>query len=243
MTPRQKKLLEAIINEFIESAEAVGSMNLLSKYGWDVSSATIRNEMAELMRQGYLKKPHTSAGRVPTTLAYKHFVEDIIEEESSGLEIALTSLIRQDLFKHRFNVDDLIYTALQDLVDQTGSVAMALIGGRVYHAGLSKVPTIPEYRQVQGLCNLIKLIEDRMTLKRILENDYHKDDKVRVLFGSDTNLAVFDGTVIIYSLVNLFDNVQGYIGVIGPERINYQKIVPTVDYIANTIEDVIRGWH
>ena len=59
MTPRQRKLLQAIINEFIESAEAVGSVNLVNKYRLDVSSATIRNEMAELMRQGYLMKPHS----------------------------------------------------------------------------------------------------------------------------------------------------------------------------------------
>lgn len=242
MTPRQKKLLEAIINEFIESAEAVGSINLVSKHGWDVSSATIRNEMAELMRQGYLRKTHTSAGRIPTTLAYKEFVADLIEEvEDNNLEIALASLIRQQLFKQRFDLDELIYTALQSLVEQTNNVAMGLFGSRVYHAGLAQVPTLPEYRQVQGLCNLIRVIEDRITLKKILTRNY-TDSKVRVLFGSDTNLEVFKDTVIIYSLVNLYDHSKGYIGVIGPERIDYQKIVPTVDFVANTMEDVISGW-
>ena len=77
MTDRQFKLLQAIIREFIESAEAVGSVNLVRKYRLNVSSATIRNEMAELMKQGYIEKPHTSAGRVPTTRGYKLFVDSV----------------------------------------------------------------------------------------------------------------------------------------------------------------------
>lgn len=242
MTERQKKLLEAIINEFIESAEAVGSMNIVNKYGWDISSATIRNEMAELMRQGYLKKPHTSAGRVPTTLAYKEFAEDLVNEINDvALEVTLSSLIRQKLFKQRFDLDELIYTALQELVGETNTVAMALFGGRVYHAGLARIPTLPEYKQVKGLCNLIEVIEDRITLKEILTSNY-QNGKVRVLFGSDTNLKAFEGTVIVYSLVNLYDNRKGYIGVIGPERMDYQRVVPTVDFVANTMEEVISGW-
>jgi transcriptional regulator of heat shock response len=240
MTPRQRKLLQAIINEFIESAEAVGSMNLLHKYGWDLSSATIRNEMAELMRQGYLSKPHSSAGRVPTTRAYKEFAADL-QEEMEDLDVLHSSLIRQELFRHRFDLDDLIYTALKALVEETGNVSMALIGNRMYHAGLAQVPTIPEYRQVQGLCNLISVIEDRITLKDILSRNM-QDDKVRILFGSDTGLDVFEGTVIVYRLVHLYENAQGYIGVIGPERIDYSKVVPTVDFVATTTENVIGGW-
>jgi heat-inducible transcriptional repressor len=244
MTPRQRKLLQAIINEFIESAEAVGSVNLVNKYHLDVSSATIRNEMAELVRQGFLAKTHSSAGRIPTTLGYKAFVDDLLDsqpEDDERMNIAVSTLIREELFRNRFDLDDLIYSALEALVEQTRNVAMAVVNGRVYHAGLARVPNMPEFKQVQGLCNLISIIEDRITLREILTNNY-EGHKVRILFGADTGQEVFHGMSIIYARVTLYNGMQGFIGVIGSERMNYSAIVPIVDYIARTSERVVGGW-
>lgn len=240
MTPRQRKLLQAIIDEFIFSAEAVGSMSLVNKYRLDVSSATIRNEMAELMRQGYLTKPHTSAGRVPTTLGFKLYVEDLLSELEDP-EVTKAAAIRAELFQHRFDPDDLIYTALDALVNETGNVAMALAGNRVYHAGLAKVPSIPEYRQVQGLCNLISLIEDRIALRHLL-NLHPEDQRVRILFGSETDLESFAGMALIYKKAKLFGREPIYIGVIGPERMDYSVVLPIVEFIAATIEEETSGW-
>ena len=244
MTPRQRKLLQAIINEFIESAEAVGSVNLVNKYHLNVSSATIRNEMAELVKQGYLAKLHSSAGRIPTTMGYKAFVEELVESlksDDTGLNTVSSTLIREELFRNRFDFDELLYSALAALVEQTGNVAMAVVNGRVYHSGLARIPTMPEFRQVQGLCNLINIIEDRITLREILTNNY-EGHKVRILFGADTGQPMLQGMALIYCRVSLFNNVQGYLGVIGSERINYSMIVPIVDYIARTTEQVVAGW-
>jgi heat-inducible transcriptional repressor len=240
MTERQKKLLQAIINEFIESAEAVGSVNLVNRYHLDISSATIRNEMMELMRQGYLSKPHSSAGRIPTTQGYKLFVDDVMLDPET-LDVSLSTLLREELFKNRFDLDELIYTALNELVEQTGNVSMALVNNRIYHAGLARVPTQPEFKQVQGLCNMIQVIEDRQLLQEILGRN-NKRDKVRVIFGEDTGLDVFQDVVIIYSLINLHDGVTGYLGVIGPQRMDYAKVIPTVDFIAANINRMVSGW-
>ena len=132
MTERQLKLLQAIINEFIENSEAVGSEHLVEKFHLSVSSATIRNEMAELMRLGYLMKPHLSSGRVPTTLAYKQFVEQIFNNEPE-VRLTLASRIKQDIFNHRFDIDDLLIQSLKILFKQSGNVAFALLGNRIYH--------------------------------------------------------------------------------------------------------------
>ena len=116
------------------------------------------------------------------------------------LGVSLSTLIREALFKKRFDLDELIYTALNELVEQTGNVSMALVNNRIYHAGLARVPTQPEFKQVQGLCNLIQLMEDRQLLKDILGRN-NQTDKVRVLFGEDTGLEIFSDTVIIYSRI------------------------------------------
>lgn len=240
MTDRQFKLLQAIIREFIESAEAVGSMNLVNKYKLNVSSATIRNEMAELMKQGYIDKPHTSAGRVPTTRGYKLFVEGVLDD-IEDIDVSLSSLIKERLFQNRFDADELLYSALASLYEYTGNVSMALIGNRIYHAGLARIPTVPEFKQVKELCNMIEVLEDRLLLKNLLENNDNPDN-VRVLFGTDTDITVFKHMAVIYSPIRMYNNKQGYIGVIGPERMNYTKVIPAVEMIAESINNMVSGW-
>jgi heat-inducible transcriptional repressor len=239
MTDRQFKLLQAIIREFIESAEAVGSLNLVNKYKLNVSPATIRNEMSELMKQGYIEKPHTSAGRVPTTRGYKLFVESIMDELEE-LDIADATLIREKLFASRFDQDEVLYNALNTLYEFTGNVSMALIDNKIYHAGLARIPTLPEFKQVQELCNLIQVLEDRILLKKLLEFD-DSPDNVRVLFGRDTNIDVFQHMSIIYSPITMFSN-EGYIGIIGPQRMNYKKVIPAVEFVADNINEMVSGW-
>jgi len=80
MTPRQVKLLHAIIDDFINNATAVGSLSLTHRYNLGVSPATIRNEMSDLVEQGYLEKPHSSSGRIPTNMAYRYFIREILRE-------------------------------------------------------------------------------------------------------------------------------------------------------------------
>ncbi|HSV85674.1 MAG TPA: heat-inducible transcriptional repressor HrcA, partial [Levilinea sp.] len=80
LTERQKFLLALVIHEYIRSATPVGSMNIVSQYRLDISSATVRNEMAALTELGYLRQPHTSAGRIPTEDGYRYFVGRLMHE-------------------------------------------------------------------------------------------------------------------------------------------------------------------
>ena len=82
LTRRQKKILSLIVHEHIVSADPVGSKNLVNKYGMDLSSATVRNEMSALTDAGLLRQPHTSAGRVPTEEGYRYFVRQLMNETS-----------------------------------------------------------------------------------------------------------------------------------------------------------------
>ena len=83
---RKRKILQAIVDEYVGTAEPVSSGNLTKKYGLDYSSATIRNEMAELEKEGYLDKPHTSSGRVPSDKGYRLYVDELLNEEDISLE-------------------------------------------------------------------------------------------------------------------------------------------------------------
>ena len=83
---RKKKVLQAIVEEYINTAEPVSSNALISKYGLECSSATIRNEMADLEKKGLLDKMHTSSGRVPSAKGYRYYVDELLKDDNISLE-------------------------------------------------------------------------------------------------------------------------------------------------------------
>ena len=86
MDERKRKVLQAIVEEYINSAEPVSSNSLINKYGLDCSSATIRNEMAELEKNGYLDKVHTSSGRIPSAKGYRFYVDELMQDDRISAE-------------------------------------------------------------------------------------------------------------------------------------------------------------
>ncbi len=86
LNDRKKEILQAIIEEYIQTAEPVSSNAIVQKYNLDCSSATVRNEMAVLEKEGYLDKPHTSAGRVPSAKGYRFYVDELLKEDTLSLE-------------------------------------------------------------------------------------------------------------------------------------------------------------
>ena len=86
ISERKKKILAAVVDEYIRTAEPVGSKHLAESAGLGCSSATIRNELAELVALGYLEQPHTSAGRVPTPMGYRMYVNELMQKQKYSLE-------------------------------------------------------------------------------------------------------------------------------------------------------------
>ena len=83
---RKKKVLQAIVEEYINTAEPVSSAIILNKYDLKCSSATIRNEMADLDKHGYLEKVHTSSGRIPSAKGYRYYVDELLKDDNISLE-------------------------------------------------------------------------------------------------------------------------------------------------------------
>jgi len=123
LTPRKIEILKAIVEEFIATAEPVGSKTLLEKYALNYSSATIRNEMMELEEMGLLEKTHTSSGRVPSTEGYRFYVEHLmVEKMDDRLELAL-----QEVFSDReMRIDEVIRRSCDILSQMTKLTSMVL---------------------------------------------------------------------------------------------------------------------
>lgn len=240
MTPRQKQLLAAIIQEFISTATAVGSISLYDKYKFKVSPATIRNEMAVLVREGYLDKPHSSAGRVPTTMGLRFFIEENLQEPED-LDLVAKERVKTRLYQLRFDKEMLIREALKVLTEISHNATVALIGKEIYYAGLTDMLDIPEFQEISSLRRIMTVLESYATLSDIF-NRSQTDREVKALIGEETGIDAFDKYAIVFSELRLHRGTSGYIAVIGPNRMDYSHIIPAVKYVGETISEVVKGW-
>jgi heat-inducible transcriptional repressor len=132
ITERRQKLLQFIIDEYVNTAQPVGSGALVQKYRLPFSSATIRNEMAVLEDEGYITQPHTSAGRVPTDVGYRYYVETLMQEESLSADT-------QQTIRHQF------HQASREL-EEWARLAAAILAARLQNAAVVTTPHLPEPR-------------------------------------------------------------------------------------------------
>lgn len=114
---RKRKILKEIVDEYIETAEPVSSAMIVQKYEKDISSATVRNDMAELERTGYLEKPHTSAGRIPSAKGYRLYVDELLKYDNISLEEI--KYIQEKLETKATGIEELIKIATTTLSDIT----------------------------------------------------------------------------------------------------------------------------
>ena len=132
LTDRRQRLLRFIIDEYVSTAQPVGSNALVEKYGLPVSAATIRNEMAALEDEGYIAQPHTSAGRVPTDLGYRYYVEALMREERVPDDL-------RQMIRHQF------HQAAREL-EEWARLSAAILAGRLQNAAIVTTPRSPEPR-------------------------------------------------------------------------------------------------
>ena len=126
LTERKRQILKVVVEDYIRSAEPVGSKTIAARMGGSVSSATIRNELADLVDLGYLEQPHTSAGRVPSPKGYRLYVNELMEQQK--LSIAETEKINQSLHIKMEELDRVISQAgraLSSFVNYPAYVAAA----------------------------------------------------------------------------------------------------------------------
>lgn len=239
MTDRQEQLLAAIIKEFIETATAVGSVSLTDKYRFNLSPATVRNEMAELVRQGYLAKPHSSAGRVPTTQGLRHFLQELLDELDE-VDVVTKEQVKHQLHQTRFEQDKLVREALAFLTEISGNAAVAVIDQRVHYAGLSAIMNLPEFQDIDKLKKLMEVIEDYSKLTEMFNRSQGRD--VSVLIGEEAEIEGFEEYAIVFARIRLHGRKEGYMAVVGPNGMHYQKIIPAVKFVSRAITDLVKAW-
>lgn len=232
MTPRQAKILQAIVEQYAEVASPVGS-SLLAK-AFDVSSATIRAEMAELERLGFIHQPHTSAGRIPTDKGYRFYVNNLVATDekagSNRVHQALTARVQaggQPELTIRNTVDT--------LVELTHNLGLATIGNELYMSGLSNLFGQPEFvhpAQVQEVARLLDNLQPWL-------NEAAPNKPLSVYIGGENPIGRSAGASLIISRFRSPFSDSSYIGVLGPTRQSYRDVMGLVGRAGKALEETL----
>jgi heat-inducible transcriptional repressor len=231
MDARRESILDAIIREYVETAEPVGSLTLVEKFDLPFSPATVRGEMAELEREGYILQPHTSAGRVPTEKGYKHFVK-LILSESQVLTVRDEKKIRQTMLNQHVRYEKLLDLAAKTLAEATDSVGIVGLSGLVYSHGLANLFGQPEFKDVENVEKAAEVLDHMHEL--IAEIPPLTNPLVFV--GSETPLGRSSGCSLVVSGFETPYGTTGRIAVLGPTRMPYSKVISVVGEVKELLE-------
>lgn len=232
MTERQKQILSAIIEQYAEVASPVGS-SLLAKV-FNVSSATVRAEMAELEHLGYICQPHTSAGRIPTDRGYRYYVNNIAESDARQperrAERALSARVQ-----HGGLPDRTIRNAVDTLVELTHNLGLATIGDQLYMSGLSNLFGQPEFiggAHVQRVARLLDNLEPWL-------REAAPNEPLSVYIGSENPIGRTAGVTLIISRFRSPYSDHSYVGTLGPTRQSYREVMALVAHTGKTLEEAL----
>ena len=251
ITERQKDILCQIIEEYAETASPVGSVTLAKLFG--VSPATVRAEMARLESVGLIAQPHTSAGRVPTDAGYRFYVNHLAMDdgfckantprmmdvpevrliEDGGLSRSKYAMERRATSQSQ--ADAAIREAVDILVELTGNLGLATIGKQLYLSGISRLFMQPEFgdtKRVQAVAKLLDNLEPWLM-------EAAPGEALNIFIGHENPIGKNSEVSLIISKFRSPFSDRSYIGVLGPTRQNYSKVMSLVKHAGNMLEEIL----
>lgn len=239
LTERQINIIKTIIEEFTETALPVGSVALENKYKLGVSPATLRNEMAILEDKGFLVQPHTSSGRVPTSMAIKFYINELMREKQ--LSVAEEVNVKSRVWDHRFSHEDLLREATRVLADRTKTLCVATTdSGHAYHAGYGYLLNAVEFENLEITRELLFMLDSQQRLIEIF-NRAAGNSPIHILVGNELGTGLFEPVSCVFAEIRIGDR-RGNLGIIGPSRQEYDRNIPFVRYVANLVNQIAQEW-
>lgn len=238
LTERQKAILMAVINEFMEEASEVGSLALLEKYNLGVSSATVRNEMVKLMRLGLLEKSHISSGRLPTDQALRLYVTKFLDKNS--LNPLITVEIRQGIFRERFSKESVAKAILEILAKETESLVFLILDDDIRGYGYSNLLKYEEFKDIKAIETILNIMEDDVFLLNLVEK--YASSEVSLLIGEETGIEGLENCALAFTRIPFWEKENAYVGVIGSKRMEYGKVLQSLKEVKNALENSMSGW-
>lgn len=236
LSARQTQILKTIVDEYITTANPVGSASLDRKYNLGISPATIRAEMAALTNMKYLKQPHTSSGRIPTPHAMKFYINQLMEEKQMG--VAEEVKAKEEVWDSRNDFGKLMGNATRMLANKTHSLAIAATDdGDVWKAGMKNVFDNPEFAEIEICQDIFSMIEEAQKLHELFFERLTGMSPVEILFGQEMSWPTLGDLGIVATRFDM-NGKHGAICVMGPFR-RTPSMIPSVRYFRSLIEELI----
>lgn len=335
---RKVKILQAIIRNYLETGEPVGSRTISKYTDLNLSSATIRNEMADLEEMGYILQPHTSAGRIPSDKGYRLYVDAMMEEKEKELEELKEMMIeKEDKMDHLLKqvakllavntnyatmisapvvhknklkfiqlsrvdthqllavivmegnvIKNNILHVTEELNDETllklnillntnlngmaleeinlGTISMmkqqagahsdivadvidAIAEGikaeedlQIYTSGANNIFKYPELADNQKASEIINTFEEKQMLTELVQERLADEENtgIQVYIGNETPIQTMKDCSVVTATYELGEGMRGTIGIIGPKRMDYDKVVSTLKTITHQLDDLYK---
>ena len=249
LTPRQHQLLWRVIDQHIETGEPVSSKAIESSGQFDVRSATIRNEMSDLEDMGFLEQLHTSGGRVPTALAYRLYVNDLVAAEGITIGQALRNRVDGALNDTDLHNAEELNRTLARLVGQlSNNLVIANTSERqdAYKFGLSNLMAIAGFREMDRLMGLTDFFDHFESMFERMHQQMWRQEEgdVKVMIGTENPLRQIQDEAVIVARYRLPRGHEGTLTLVGPMHMDYRKNLGLMTYaaqIANRITDSTRN--
>ena len=226
MDKRQGKIMQAVVKEYVRTSNPVGSKLLVQKHNLGLSSATIRNEMKELEKAGYLLQPHTPAGRIPTEKAYRFFIKSL---EDKKLDIDI---------KVKKSSEDVFREMTETLAEMSGGLAFS--GTKelrsFYQSGLSNLLKEPEFEDKAYFSEMTKMMEDFEKHFNDLFKQVHEQE-TKVFIGKENPFGRTKKITLIVSRCRIPKKKHGVIGLMGPMRMRYDYNISLINKLKELLED------
>jgi heat-inducible transcriptional repressor len=346
MNERKIKILKAVIRNYLDTGEPVGSRTISKYTDLNLSSATIRNEMSDLEEMGYIIQPYTSAGRIPSDAGYRFYIDDMMKEKQQELDIREEELNKKEelLIEKVDRVEELLQNVAKTLAVNTNyatmvaapaksgrtikfiqisqlekgkilavlvlegntikntiiendtpldteaclklnillntsvngltleeinlaiiskmtsqageygmlirdildAVAVTASSGddlQIYTSGAMNILKYPELSDNSKASELIYTLEEKKTLTNLINDslDEDNDGDIKVYIGEETPVDSMKDCSVVTATYELKDGAKGTIGIIGPKRMDYEKVVRTMKNIKTQLDDAFKN--
>lgn len=228
---RKESILKAIVQEYVRTAEPVGSNFIVKKYSFGVSPATIRNDMAELEEGGFIAAPHTSAGRVPTEAGYRYYIQNFLSPKQT--KVKQLEEFRQKAAKED-DREELLKSVAKFLAINTGeAVIVGLTPKHYYSTGFGTLFAKPEFAEVAFMRDFSEIM-DRLD-EVMAELWGSAPDNIQILVGHENPFGDRCGTIVTRFKTG---EESGILGVLGSLRMNYDRNYSLISYARQMLRDM-----
>src|SRR3989344_7120602 len=246
ITNRQERLLNFIIKKYVKTAKPVGSALVAKRGGFELSPASLRSEMYELEKAGYLSHLHTSGGRVPTDKAYRYFVNNLLENDSEPTineKRKIKTAINSSSDPYRLNQG--IARILSELSDNL-IITKVLDDDNFYKVGLASLFEMPEFREFDRVFRLASFFDEFDQMFEKIETGFFKDFKeesapgFNVFIGRENSLPGIRDETIMTARYDLPEGLEGLLTLVGPTRMDYGRNIGLVRYTTEALNRLSR---